>query len=101
MGTEVVAVKNFQISQFMPRDVNSTFIALIPKMKEAVSFSNFRPINLCNFFYKIVVKVLANRQKTILSLIINPNQGGFVLGCQILDGIILAHELIHSTHKVG
>jgi len=83
----------------MPFDVNSTFIALIPKVNEVVSFSNFRPISLCNFLYKIMAKVMANRLRPILPLLINPNQGVFVAGHQILDGIILARELTHSTHK--
>ena len=82
----------------MPYDVNSTFIALIPKMNEAISFSNFIPISLCNFLYKIMANVMANRLRPILPLIINPNQGDFVTGHQILDGIILAHELTHSSH---
>lgn len=102
MGTYVVAtVKDFQFSKFMPHDVNSTLISLIPKVKQMVSFSNFRPISLCNFLYKIVAKVLANRMETILPLIINPNQGGFILGHKILDGIILVQELTHSIHKAG
>lgn len=64
----------------MPKDVNSTFIALIPKMLKAKSFANFKLISLCNFLYKIIAKVMANRLRTILPRIINPNQGGFMVG---------------------
>jgi len=70
VGKEVVAVtQDFQKSKIIPWDVNSTFIALIPKIKEVESFSNFR--HLCNFLYKIMAKVLANQLRYILPLIIN------------------------------
>lgn len=99
VSKEVVAiVQNFQRSKFIPWDVNSTFIALIQKLNEAIS-SNFRPISLYNFLYKIMAKVMANRLRLVIPLIINLNQGGFVMGCQILNGVILAYELTHSTHK--
>ena len=55
-----------------------------------------RPIALCNVIYKIISKVIANRLKPLLSFIISPEQAGFVEGRQILDGIILVHETIHS-----
>lgn len=45
---------------FVLKDFNNTFIALVPK-KEVVSFSDFRPISLCNTIYKVISKVMANR----------------------------------------
>lgn len=102
LGPEVEAtVKDFQVSKSIPKAVNSTFIALIPKMAGANSFHKFQPISLCNFIYKIVSKVLANKLKKSLSSIINLNQGGFVEGRQILDGIVTTHEVAHSMSKSG
>lgn len=60
---------------------------------KANSFAKFFPINIFNFIYKIISKVIANRLKSIISLIINPNKGVFISRRKILDGIILAHEL--------
>jgi hypothetical protein len=59
---------------------NSSFLALIPKEKGAVSFGRFRPISLCNTSYKILTKIIANRIKKILPAIIPENQGGFIKG---------------------
>jgi ribonuclease HI/exonuclease III len=76
---------------------NSSFLALIPKEKGARSFNRFRPISLCNTSYKIIAKVIANRLKTTLPLIVPENQGGFVQGRHIADNIILVQEAIHSS----
>jgi hypothetical protein len=76
---------------------NSSFLALIPKEKGAISFNRFTPISLCNTSYKILAKVIANRLKEVLPLIVPENQGGFVQGRHIADNIILVQEAIHSS----
>ena len=79
---------------------NSTFLSLIPKEKDALSFDRFRPISLiCNIGYKIITKIMANRLKYILPRIIPENQGGFIKGRRIWDNIILVQEAIHSRLK--
>lgn len=95
----MMTIQDFQYTKSMLKDVKSTFLALIPKDSNAISFSKFRSINLCNFLYKIIAKVLANRVKEILPWIISPNQGGFVSSSQILDGIITSHEVSHLALK--
>ncbi|KHN25835.1 hypothetical protein glysoja_044295, partial [Glycine soja] len=40
---------------------NSFFIALIPKVKDPQSISDFRPISLIGCVYKVIAKLLANR----------------------------------------
>lgn len=67
------AIQKFQKSSFIPKAVNFTFIALIPKIVVANSFNKFRPINLCNFSYKVLAKSLVNRLKKVLPTIINQN----------------------------
>ena len=46
--------------------------------------------------YKIISKVIVNRLKPLIPNIISLEQSGFVKGRQILDEVILVHEVIHS-----
>ena len=52
---------------------------------------------MCNKSYKVVTKIIANRLKKILSVIILENQGGFIEGRKILDNIMLVQLEIHSS----
>ena len=76
--------------------LNSTFITPVPKENQAATPDKFRPIALCNVIYKFISKVITNRLKLLLPLLISPEQTGYVEGRQILEGIILTHEVIHS-----
>ena len=80
----------------MLRALNATFLVLILKKEEANQLDFFRPISLCNVVYKIITKLLADRLKVWLPMVIFEEQGGFVAGKQILDGVVIASEDIHS-----
>ena len=82
--------------------LNATHLALIPKEIGASHPGKFHPISLCNVIYKIISKVVANRLKPLLPLLISPEKSGYVEGRQILDGIILAHEVVKylKTSKI-
>lgn len=51
---------------------------------------------LCNTVYKIISKVIANWSKPLLDKLTSQEQGGFVGGRQIRDGVIVAQEAVHS-----
>jgi len=85
----------FREGTFDP-ELNLTHITLIPKVANPESISEFRPISLCNFSYKIITKVMANRLKPWLHLIISPEQSAFVSNRQIQDNIFIVQEVIHQ-----
>ncbi|KAM2372671.1 hypothetical protein ACFX1X_047369 [Malus domestica] len=78
-----------------PSVINSTNIALILKVPNPEGVNHFRPISLCNYSYKVLSKILANRLKPLLDQIISLNQNAFIKGRQIQENIILAHENFH------
>ncbi|KAK3204424.1 hypothetical protein Dsin_018470 [Dipteronia sinensis] len=81
---------------FIIKDLNITFIALIPKCARLETMQDFRPISLVGCMYKILAKVLANRVKMVMDLIIGETQMAFVRNRQILDSFVIAGEIIHK-----
>ncbi|CAL2266038.1 unnamed protein product [Prunus armeniaca] len=77
------------------KELNETYIALIPKVAAPEFPNQFRPISLCNSSYKILSKMLANRLKQVIPSIISDTQNAFVHGRQIQDNIVVAHEVYH------
>ena len=68
---------------------------LIPKVNSLESVDQFRPISLCNFAYKIISKILVNRIKPMMGILITQNQAAFIKGRQIHYNILVANEAFH------
>ncbi|XP_070020191.1 uncharacterized protein [Nicotiana sylvestris] len=72
---------------------------MIPKVDASQSFSDIRPISLCNVSSKIIAKVINSRLSRILPRIVTQNQSGFVKGRAITENILLAQEIINGIGK--
>ncbi|PKU86233.1 integrator complex subunit 11 [Dendrobium catenatum] len=83
----------------MPNGVKATALAIIPKHKNATAISEYRPIASCNVIYKIIAKVLAERLKPVMNLIVKDNQAGFVKSRVSTDNILLANEILCFAGK--
>jgi hypothetical protein len=55
---------------------------------------------LLNVDYKWITKALTNRLVPIAKHIIDPNQTGFVKGRNILEGVVILHEVLHELRKI-
>lgn len=77
-------------------ELNKTHITLIPKVANPESITQYKPISLCNFSYKIIAKVLANRFKPLLPNIISQEQSAFFSDRQIQDNIFIVQEVLHQ-----
>ena len=89
------SIHQFFTSGIMQPKVNDTFIRLIPKIQNPQAVSDYRPIALCNVYYKIILKILTKRMQPLLFHVISENQSAFVLGRAISDNVLITHEVIH------
>jgi len=83
----------------LTKGINNTFIALIPKVDSPQRLNDFRPISLGGSLYKILAKVLANRLRTVIGYVILDSQSAFIRGRQILDGILVANEIVDEAKR--
>lgn len=83
----------------LAKGINNTFFALIPKVESPQRLIDFLPISLVGSMYKILAKVLANRLRVVIGLVILDSQSTFIKGRQILDGILVANEVVDEARK--
>ena len=95
----IVSVQSVFKYGFLPKGVNSTILALIPKKLDSLEMKDYRPIACCNVLYKVVLKLLANRLKKLLPRMIQENQSAFVQGRLLMENVLLASELVKDYHK--
>jgi hypothetical protein len=79
--------------------LNFGTITLLLKQKEATHIKQFCPICLLNVSFKIFTKVMVNRMNGIASKLISPSQTAFILGKNIMEGVVMLHETIHEIHR--
>lgn len=82
------------LNKIVNTSLNATYIALIPKKSHCNKVSNLRSISLTTSVYKMLAKVLSERLKQVLLVIIAPQQFAFVHGRQIMDPIIITNAIV-------
>jgi len=91
----------FNETGYIPKGCNSSFIALVPKVRNPVFLDQFRPISLVGALYKIISKVLAERIKKVLPTVIDDCQSAFLKNRGILDSVLMANEVIEDIRRRG
>jgi hypothetical protein len=79
--------------------LNSAFITLLPKYKEALLVKDYMPISLVHNFAKLVTKVLTNRLAGQLQQMVSPNQSAFIKKRFIQDNFMLVQQTTHFLHQ--
>lgn len=89
----IKAVLEFFTSGWILPGFNSNTIALIPKVPNAASVDQYRPIAMANFKFKIISKIIADRLAQIMPSIISKEQKGFIQDRNISDCLCTASEV--------
>ncbi|XP_058751483.1 uncharacterized protein LOC131624543 [Vicia villosa] len=89
----------FFLGRPISKVITSSFLTLVPKSNNLIGLDDYRPIFLVGFLYKVVAKLLSGRIKGVLNSIISPCQSAFVPGRQLLDGVVVANEVVDYARK--
>lgn len=81
------------------KQINYTYVSLIPKVKAPKDVTQFRPTSLYNVIFKIASKVMANCLKFILTSTISPAQCAFVLERLISANLLLVSQISNFSSK--
>ncbi|GKA35181.1 putative RNA-directed DNA polymerase, eukaryota, reverse transcriptase zinc-binding domain protein [Tanacetum coccineum] len=89
-------VLNFK---FIKKGRNASFIVLILKHLDPVDLRDYRPISLIGCMYKVLSKLLSRKLCKVIHKLIRPNQMAFLSGRQILDGNLIANDIVNYAKK--
>ncbi|GKE26600.1 putative RNA-directed DNA polymerase, partial [Tanacetum coccineum] len=89
------AIKHFETSGILAKGCNPSFIMLVPKINDPLQMSDYCLISLIGCLYKIISKILSTRLAKVIHKLIGANQIAFLAGQQILDGCLIANEIVN------
>lgn len=80
---------------------NCAWIFLTPKVEGANDIRDFRQINLANWSYKIIVKLIANILKGVIGQMVEELHASFIKERSILDSVAVDEEAINHLKECG
>ncbi|CAL5442302.1 unnamed protein product [Camellia sinensis] len=92
-------MKDFHLNGRLVKGLNSSLITLVPNKENPVGLADYRSIGVVGPVYKILPKVLSRRLKDVLPCIISETQSAFIGGRNILDGVLIANEVVDEWKK--
>ncbi|XP_019418409.1 PREDICTED: uncharacterized protein LOC109329191 [Lupinus angustifolius] len=95
----IAMVDDFYIFGDLARGCNASFIVLIPKSSSPQGLGDFRPISLVGCIHKLISKLLVGRLKRVIHSVISDCQTAFIKGRNIMDGVVIANEIIDQARK--
>ncbi|XP_013713276.1 uncharacterized protein LOC106416947 [Brassica napus] len=95
----VTEEESFFSKGFLPKDLNSTILALIPKTDTTTEMRDYQPISCCNVIYKVISKIIVNRLRGSLPRCISYNQSAFIKDRLLVENLLLATEIVKDYHK--
>lgn len=95
----VQMTRNLFETGYVMEGINATNVVLIPKKKHPTTLKELRPIALCNVVMRIITKVIANRSKKVLEVVILDTQSAFLPGRLISDNIMISFEVMHYLKR--
>lgn len=83
----------------LPLQMHHTLITLVPKVDQARTLKDFRPIACCQMIYKVISKMLCHRLAKVLPGIIGEQQGVFMQGRAISHNVLIGQDLLKGYNR--
>jgi hypothetical protein len=94
-------VQDFNRNRLNLKRLNYCVITLVPKVKEANTVRQYKPIFLLNVDFKIFSKLLTDRITPLANGLISDSQSAFIKGRNILEGVVVLHEVLDEFRRSG
>jgi hypothetical protein len=92
-------VKHFNMNKLDLKRLNFGVITLVPKVQEPNTIKQYRLICLLNVDFKFFPKLLNDRITPIADTIISEIQIAFIKGRNILEGVVILHEVMYELKR--
>jgi hypothetical protein len=80
--------------------LNFALLTLIPKVEDDTEMKFFRHISLLNCSFKFFSKLVTLRLERASQILVAKERGVFIRDGFILENLVIAHEIVHSIHKI-